>query len=89
MRTAPTVAILRPTGPIGRSCATAAWSWLDLSDLAQQARDEERCCERHCYERESELFKHVHLPWLLGSVSVWGGEVCDANHRSREFVGGR
>ena len=56
-----------------------------LSELAPQQRDEERCCEGHCYERESELFKHVYLPWLPGSVCVWGGEVCDANHRARDF----
>jgi hypothetical protein len=24
-------------------------------------------------------------PWLLGSVCVWGGKVCDANHRARDF----
>jgi hypothetical protein len=61
MRAAPTVAILRPTGRIGcSSCATAAVSW--LFELAPQQRDEEGCCEGHCYERESELFKHVHLP---------------------------
>ena len=30
--------------------------------------------------------KHVHLPWLPGSVCVWGGEVCDANHRARYFA---
>jgi hypothetical protein len=28
-------------------------------------------------------------PGLPGSVSVWGDEVCDANHSAREFVGGR
>jgi hypothetical protein len=33
-----------------------------LSELAPQQREEERCCEGRCYERESELFKHVHLP---------------------------
>ena len=56
-----------------------------LSELAPQQREEERCREGHCYESESELFKHVHLPWLPGSVCVWGGEVCDANHRAHDF----
>jgi hypothetical protein len=42
-----------------------------LSELAPQQRDEERCCEGHCYERESELFKHVHSPVWRG-VSAFG-----------------
>jgi hypothetical protein len=27
------------------------------------------------------------FPWLAGSVCVWGGEVCDANHRPRDLYG--
>ena len=52
--------------------------------LTSQQRDEKRCREGHCYERESELFRHVHPPWLR-NVCVLGDEVCDANHRSRDF----
>ena len=73
MRTAPTVAILRPTGRIGcSSCATGAVILAGLSEPAPQQRDEERCCEGHCYERESELFKHVHLPWAAGECERLG-----------------
>jgi hypothetical protein len=65
MRTAPTVAILRSTGRIGcSSCATAAVSWLGCPSWLHSSGT--RNCEGHCYERESELFKHVHLPWLPG-----------------------
>jgi hypothetical protein len=33
-----------------------------LPGLAPQQCDEEWCCESHCYERESELFKHLISP---------------------------
>ena len=86
IRTAQTVAILRPTGRIGcSSCATVAVSWLDSPSWFHSSGTRNGAARAPATSPKASCSSMSTSPWLLGSVCVWGGKVCDANHRARDF----
>ena len=88
MRAAQTVAILPPTGPLGRSSSAAAVSWLDCSSWPRSA-GRGTVMRGRLLRARKRIVEHVHLPWLSGSVCVCGAGLCDAVHSGGCFFDGR